>query len=107
MEQIGTIGNTVNPSGTIYKTSAGNYIDAPSVDGRKTQIKQNSDGTYNVTVTKDGKTEYQETLTENQLVKNFGADISSLDINLEGTNSAKQAQTKYGNDVANKFYASV
>ena len=58
MEVIGTIGNGSNVAGTILKTQNGNYVDAPSVDGRKTEIKENQDGTYNVNVTKNGKTEY-------------------------------------------------
>lgn len=106
MEKIGTIGNVANPAGTIYKTEAGNHIDAPSVDGRKTDIKPNGDGTYDVTVTQNGKVTYEERLTEQQLVQNFGADVSALDINKPlGTNSQAEAQDKYGEEVANKFYA--
>ena len=106
MEKVGTIGNVANPTGTIYKTDAGNHIDAPSVDGRKTDIKPNGDGTYDVTVTKNGKVTYEKTLTEEQLVANFGADISALDINKPlGTNSQAEAQDKYGEKVANNFYA--
>lgn len=106
MEMIGTIGNATNPAGTIYKTEAGNHIDASSVDGRKTDIKPNGDGTYDVTVTKNGKVEYEKTLTEQQLVQEFGADVSSLNINKPlGTNSQEDAQERYGEDVANNFYA--
>ena len=104
MEVVGTIGSDNNGAGTILKTKKGNYVDAPSVDGRKTEIKENQDGTYSVNVTKNGKTEYNRTLDENELVKQFGADISQLDINLQGTNSKQQAQTKYGNNVANNLY---
>ncbi len=104
MEFIGTIGNAGEKAGEIYKTKNGNYIDAPFVDGRKTQIKENSNGTYDVNVTKNGQTEYQKTLNEKELVGDFGADISSLDINLAGTNNAQQAQMKYGNKVANNLY---
>ena len=106
MEMIGTIGNVTNPAGTIYQTDAGNHIDAPSVDGRKTDIKPNGNGTYYVTVSQNGKVTYEKTLTEEQLVQNFGADVSALDINKPlGTNSQEDAQDKYGKDVANKFYA--
>ena len=106
MEKSGTIGNVTNPAGTIYKTDAGNHIDAPSVDGRKTDIKANCDGTYDVTVTKNGKVQYEKTLTEQQLVQEFGADVSSLNINKPlGTNSQEDAQDKYGKKVANNFYA--
>ena len=106
MEMIGSIGNVTNPTGTIYKTSGGNYIDAPSVDGRKTDVKPNGDGTYDVTVTKNGKVEYEKTLTEEQLVQEFGADASKLNINKPlGTNSQAEAQDKYGDKVANNFYA--
>ena len=106
MENLGTIGNATNPAGTIYKTNAGNHIDAPSVNGRKTDIKANGDGTYNVTVSQNGEITYEKTLTEQQLVKEFGADVSVLNINkpLE-TNSQEEAQDKYGENVANKFYA--
>lgn len=106
MEMVGTIGSGVNTTGTIYKTKANNYIDAPSVDGRKTQIQENSDGSYNVTVTKDGDVQYNERLSESELVNNFGADISSLDITKPlGTNSQADAQAKYGDNVAKNFYA--
>ena len=106
MENLGTIGNVTNPAGTIYKTDAGNHIDAPSVNGRKTDVKPNGDGTYNVTVTQNGKVTYEKTLTEAQLVKEFGADVSSLNINKPlGTNSQEDAQDKYGEKVANNFYA--
>lgn len=101
MEKIGTIGD----AGTIYKTNKGNYIDAPSVDGRKTTINEKTDGTYDVKVTKNGKTEYNQNLSENDLVKNFAADVNNLDITLEGTNNASQAKAKYGKDVANHFYS--
>ncbi len=104
MQQIGTIGNASNPAGTIYQTKKGNYIDAPSVDGRKTYIKENKDGTYNVTITKDGETTYNKTLSEKQLVKEFGADINTLDINLNGSDTAQQAKNKYGSSVANNLY---
>lgn len=106
MENLGTIGNVTNPAGTIYKTDAGNHIDAPSVNGRKTDVKPNGDGTYNVTVTQNGKVTYEKTLTEAQLVKEFGADVSKLNINKPlGTNSKEDAQDKYGEKVANNFYA--
>ncbi len=104
MEKVGTIGNASNQAGIIYKTKAGNYIDAPSVDGRKTDIKKNNDGTYHVTVTKNGEVSYEKNLTEEQLVHNFGADISTLVIN-NGTQSSKDAQNKYGDKVANNFFA--
>ena len=106
MEMLGTIGNGTNPAGTIYRTEAGNHIDAPSVDGRKTDIKPNGNGTYDVTVTKNGKVVYEKTLTEQQLVSEFGADASKLNINKPlGTNSQEDAQERYGKDVANNFYA--
>ena len=106
MEKIGTIGNGTTPAGTIYKTNAGNHIDASSVDGRKTDVKPNGDGTYDVTVTKNGQIQYKETLTEEQLVQEFGADISALNINKPlGTTSQDDAKDKYGDKVANNFYA--
>ena len=105
MENIGTIGNVTNSAGTIYKTEEGNYIDASSVNGRKTDVKPNGDGTYDVTVSRNGKVEYEKTLTAEQLVKEFGADVSQLNINKPlGTNSQAEAQDKYGEKVANNFY---
>ena len=65
---------------------------------------RNQDGTYNIDVTKNGKSEYSAKLNENELLNNFGADISKLNINPAGTNTAQQAQLKYGNNVANNFY---
>lgn len=104
MEKIGTIGDAQNIAGTIYKTNKGNYIDAPSVDGRKTTINEKPDGTYDVKITKDGKTQYNKTLTENELVKDFAADVKNLDITLDGTNTAQQAQAKQGKNVANNLF---
>ena len=106
MQQVGTIGNATNPAGTIYKTEVGNHIVAPSVDGRKTDIKPNGDGTYDVTVTKNAKVVYEKTLTEQQLVSEFGTDVSKLNINKPlGTNSQEEPKERYGKDVANNFYA--
>ena len=102
---IGTIGNNGNVAGTIYKTKAGNYVDASSVDGRKTDIKQNADGTYDVKVDYKGKVDSYKNLSEAQLVEKYGADITKLDINLNGTTSQADAQSKYGEGVAKNFYA--
>ena len=105
MEKIGTIGEPGNIAGTIYKTNKGNYIDAPSNDGRKTTINEKPDGTYDVKITKDGKVQYNKTLNENELLKDFAADVKNLDITLDGTKSASQAQNKLGKSVANNLYA--
>ncbi len=102
MEKLGTTGNGAFE---VYKTNKGNLVGASFVDGRNSTIKENKDGTYDVNVVKNGKTEYNEKLSEDELVKNFAVDINKLDITLDGTNSAKQAQNKYGQNVAKNFYS--
>ena len=99
MEKIGTTGNSALE---IYKTNKGNYVGASFVDGRNTTINDNKDGTYDINVTKNGKTEYNQRLNENELVKNFRVDMNS--IQLDGTQNAEQAKLKYGQNVANNFY---
>ena len=99
MEKIGTTGNSALE---IYKTNNGNYVGASFVDGRNTKINENKDGTYNVNIVKNGKPEYNKTLTEDELLKNFKVDINN--IKLDGTQNAEQAKLKYGNNVANNLY---
>ncbi len=100
MEFIGTIGSKNDVAGKIYKTKYGNYIDLPTLGGRKTKIKENQDGTYNVNITKNGKRDYSATLTEKELVEQFGADVSQLDIKL-----ADKSRTglKYDGETAGNF----
>ena len=104
MEFVGTIGSIGQVSGSVYKTKNGNYVDLPSVDGRKTTVKEKPDGTYDVHILKNGRAEHYTGLSEQELIKNFGADISRLNINVGDTNSVQQAQTRYGKNAANKFY---